>query len=149
MLSAKRKILRRILRKWFKLLNISFEHPVALYGRVVLNSQGRDLIAGRNGKNDEKRSFIALFIPENFEDDVDKRIRAVQLVTFCLISPAFFIPNIIKWSNLGSRSLAVSMVVVMAVVLTLLVLFKKIKSLGVFANLVFKVLAWHFISLPL
>ena len=96
----------------------------------------------------KKRSFVKWFIPDNLKDDVDKSVRAVQLATFCLISPAFFIPNIIKWSNLGSRPLAVSMVVVMALVLGLLVLFKKIKSLGVFANLIFTVLAWHFIFLP-
>ncbi len=95
-----------------------------------------------------KRSFIEWFIPGNLKDDVDKHIRAVQLVTFCLVSPAFFIPNIIKWSNLGSRPLAVSMAVVMVLVLTLLFSFKKIKSLGIFANLIFAVLAWHFIFLP-
>lgn len=96
----------------------------------------------------KKRSVIGWFIPDSLKDDVDKRIRSRQLVIFCLISPSFFIPNIIKWSKLGSQPLAVSVVVVMLLILLFLLLFKKIKSLGVFGNLIFAALAWHFTFLP-
>lgn len=94
------------------------------------------------------QAIIDWLIPPEVKEDVDQYIRAKQLVIFCLIGPAFFIPNIIKWKNIGSTALALSMTVVMILVVGMPFIFRYIKSLSIFANCTFAILVWHFIFLP-
>jgi hypothetical protein len=94
------------------------------------------------------QTMIDWLIPDEVRENVDQYIRAKQLVIFCLIGPAFFIPNIIKWKNVGSTALAVSMTVVMILVVGMPLLLKYMKSLAIFANCTFAILVWHFIFLP-
>jgi hypothetical protein len=94
------------------------------------------------------QSLIDWFIPIEIRKDADQYIRSKQLVIFCLISPGFFVPNIIKWSKIGSQELAISMTVVMMLVLSLSLIFKRIKSHHIFVNSVLAVLSWHFAFLP-
>ncbi len=92
--------------------------------------------------------FIDWLIPSEVKKDVDLYIRSKQLVIFCLISPAFFIPNALKWKSIGSTGLAVSMGVVMLLIAGMPFFFKYLKSLSIFANCTFAILVWHFIFLP-
>jgi len=94
------------------------------------------------------QTIIDWFIPPEVQQDIDRHIRAKQLVIFCLISPAFFLPNVIKWKNIGSTELAVSMTVVMLLVASMPFVLAQIKSLSIFANCTFAILVWHFIFLP-
>jgi methyl-accepting chemotaxis protein-like sensor len=94
------------------------------------------------------KTIFDWFIPPEIQQDVDKYIRAKQLVVFCLISPGFFLPNIIKWKNIGSTELAVSMTLVMFLVFGMPFVLRQIRSLLVFANCTFAILSWHFIFLP-
>jgi hypothetical protein len=95
------------------------------------------------------QTIVDWFIPQEIKGDMVQYLRARQFVTFCLIaSPVFFIPNIIKWKNLGSPQLAVSMTVVTIMIMVGLFLFKYIKSYKFFVNYALTLLGWHFIFLP-
>lgn len=93
-------------------------------------------------------SFVESLIPEATKGNIEDYIKARQLATFCLISPLFFIPNMIKWKQIGSNELAISMGVVMLLVLGAAFAFKYIGSLSIFTNFIIGVLTWHFIFLP-
>jgi len=94
------------------------------------------------------QTIIDWLIPPEVQENVDQYIRAKQLVIFCLIGPLFFLPNIVKWNNVGSTALTVSMTVVMILVVGMPFLFRYVKSLLIFANCTFAILVWHFIFLP-
>lgn len=56
-----------------------------------------------------RESRIDRFIPETIQCHKDKLRRARQLVVFSFLSPLFFIPNIVKWANMGHGGLCVSL----------------------------------------
>ncbi len=88
------------------------------------------------------------FIPEALRADLDTARRSRNFVVFALLSPLFFIPNIIKWYAFGSTILAASMAGVMAVVITIPFVFRRVGSIAILGNLAFAALAWHFLLLP-
>ncbi|ADK86167.1 methyl-accepting chemotaxis sensory transducer [Desulfarculus baarsii DSM 2075] len=92
--------------------------------------------------------YIEWAIPEQIKTDVDLYRRARQLVTFTMIAPLFFIYNVIKWFNLGSATLAVSMAIVGLVVTLVPLVLRLTKSFAAMGNLIFLALGWHFAILP-
>jgi hypothetical protein len=88
--------------------------------------------------------YIDWYIPEKLRLDTDAYRRAKQLVIFSHFGYLFFIPNIIKWYNIGSSTLAVSMFVVMTLVCVVSPLVLKAGSLGASGNVVMAALCWHF-----
>ncbi len=88
--------------------------------------------------------YIDWYIPERVRQDMDAYRRARQLTIFAQFGYFFFIPNIIKWYNIGSSTLAVSMFVVMIVVCIVAPLVLKAGSLVAAGNIVMGALCWHF-----
>lgn len=95
-----------------------------------------------------KNGLVNKFIPDTLQQDPDQFRRARYLIVYIFLSPAFFIPNAVKWYNLGSQTLALSMIAVMIVTIMAALLIKLTGSLIFSGNLVFTALAWHFILLP-
>ncbi|MCP3925583.1 MAG: hypothetical protein GY714_23690 [Desulfobacterales bacterium] len=93
-------------------------------------------------------SFVNSLIPETIKSNIEDSIKARQIVIFCLISPVFFIPNMIKWKKIGSTELAISNGIVMILIVGSVFIFKQLRSLNIFTNLIFAVLTCHFIFLP-
>lgn len=93
-------------------------------------------------------SYISFFTGERLARNPDQLRRAGYLVIYATLSPLFFVPNIVKWYNIGSLPLAVNMFFVMVVVLIMPGILKRTGSLAFSGNLVFGTLAWHFILLP-
>ncbi len=94
------------------------------------------------------RHLILWFVPENIQLDPDKARRARQLILFILLSPFFFIPNVLKWNRLDQPVLAVSMTIVMGVTLCGPFLFRFFRSLDLLGVWVFLPLGIHFTLLP-
>ena len=96
------------------------------------------------------KGYIDYFIPANLRVDPDIYRRTYQLIVFTQISPLFFIPNVIKWFNLGHSGLALSMACVAAVVcIGCPFAFKYSGSIKVGGNVAMAALAWHFSALPI
>ena len=94
------------------------------------------------------QSIVDWFIPDGIDKNDDLHIRLNQLILFCFIAcPIFFIPNIIKWKNLGSVRLAVSMTFVTIFIAACPFIVKYTKSISLFSNFAFSVLSWHFFFL--
>lgn len=89
--------------------------------------------------------YMNWYIPEKLRLEADSYRRAKQLIIFAHIGYLFFIPNIVKWYNIGSTTLAVSMFVVMIFV-SLVAPFslKATGSIAVPGNIVMASLCWHF-----
>jgi len=89
--------------------------------------------------------YIDWYIPETTRLDADTYRRARQLAIFSHFGYLFFIPNMIKWYNLGSPTLAVSMFFVMLLVcLASPFALKLTGSINVSGNIVMAALCWHF-----
>jgi len=89
--------------------------------------------------------YINLFIPEKLRLDNDTYRRATQIVYFSHFGIFFFIPNMIKWYNLGSPTLAISMFCVMIVVSFLApFILKTTASIAIAGNFIMAALCWHF-----
>ncbi len=89
--------------------------------------------------------YIDWYIPEKTRLDADTYRRAKQLAIFSHFGYLFFIPNMIKWYNLGSPTLAVSMFFVMMLVCLASPFALKISgSINVSGNIVMAALCWHF-----
>ena len=89
--------------------------------------------------------YIHWYIPEQARLNTDTYRRAKQLVIFSHFGYLFFIPNMIKWYNLGSPTLAVSMFFVMLLVcLASPFALKFTGSINVSGNIVMAALCWHF-----
>ena len=94
-------------------------------------------------------NYIEWYIPDNVRDDLDLYRRARQITLFTQLSYLFFIPNIIKWYNIGSKTLALSMFCVMIAVSVIgPFIFKYSRSMTVFGGIVMGALTWHFSILP-
>jgi methyl-accepting chemotaxis protein len=91
--------------------------------------------------------YIDWYIPENLRQNTDTYRRAKQLAVFSHFGFLFFIPNMIKWYNLGSPFLAVSMFCVMIVVCLVSPLVLKAGSLTGSGNVTMAALCWHFTAL--
>ncbi len=96
----------------------------------------------------DMNGLVNRFIPEHIAADPDTMRRTRYLVMFMLLSPFFYIPNILKWLNLGSGILAASMCVVMAITLFSLFIIRLAGSAQAAANITFTALFLHFILLP-
>ncbi len=89
--------------------------------------------------------YIDWYIPSSARIDTDTYRRAKQLVIFSHFGYLFFIPNIIKWYNIGSSTLAVSMFIVMLLVCILSPFaLKATGSINISGNIVMAALSWHF-----
>ena len=89
--------------------------------------------------------YINWYIPEMIKLDADTHRRAKQLVIFSHFGYLFFIPNMIKWYNIGSPTLAISMFFVMMLVcLASPFALKLTSSINVSGNIVMAALCWHF-----
>lgn len=88
--------------------------------------------------------YVNWYIPEKIRLETDTYRRAKQLVVFSHFGFLFFIPNMIKWYNLGSPFLAVSMFCVMIVVCIVSPLVLKAGSLTGSGNITMAALCWHF-----
>ena len=89
-------------------------------------------------------NYVNWFIPEKLRLDMDTYRRAKQLAIFSHFGFLFFVPNMIKWYNLGSPFLAVSMFCVMIVVCIVSPLVLKAGSLTGSGNITMAALCWHF-----
>ncbi len=93
-------------------------------------------------------SFINRFVPDRFQDNPDLERRCRYFVIYAFLSPLFFVPNAVKWYQMGHPTLGTSMMGVMIIALISPVLIRVTGSLIFSANLSFAALAWHFIFLP-
>lgn len=89
-------------------------------------------------------NYINWYIPQKLRLDLDTYRRAKQIAIFSHFGFLFFIPNIIKWYNLGSPMLALSMFVVMLFVCIVSPMTLKAGSLVAAGNIVMAALCWHF-----
>jgi len=89
--------------------------------------------------------LINWFIPESVKADSDTSRKAWQLTLFIMISPLFYLPNIVKWWRLGVSELAISMFVVMIITLIAPFVLRYTASLNLMANIVLLPLSLHFV----
>jgi hypothetical protein len=88
--------------------------------------------------------YIDWYIPENLRQDTDTYRRARQLAIFSHFGFLFFVPNIIKWYNMGSSFLAASMFGVMITVCIVSILVLKSGHMTASGNITMAALCWHF-----
>lgn len=93
-------------------------------------------------------NFLEWCIPEKVKIDPDKNRRTWQLIIFTMISPFFFIPNVIKWYKIGCIELSISMFAVMIITLLSPFVLKLTHSLNITGNIIFISFSAHFILLP-
>jgi len=91
--------------------------------------------------------LIHWFIPESVKADTDASRKAWQLTLFIMISPLFYLPNIVKWWKLGVPELAISMSVVMIITLIAPFILRYTASLNLMANTVLIPLSLHFVMM--
>ncbi len=84
----------------------------------------------------EKFVFVNRFIPYDIEQDLDRFIRAKQLLIFSFISPLIFIPFMFIWKMVGCHRLVVITFITMVAVLALAFALRYLRSLTVFTNLI-------------
>ena len=80
-------------------------------------------------------------------DNFEEYRRASTLVSVCWYGVPFFLPNIIKWANMGSRRLAVSLAVVMVWMWIMAFALRYTRSLLLAGNGMLAGLCWHFLFL--
>jgi archaellum component FlaC len=89
-------------------------------------------------------AVINWFIPEGVKADADQRRRATQMVCFIMVSPILFVPNVIKWVQLGSPELATGIFTAMVVALSGPFLLRWTRSYPLMAHTIFMALGAHF-----
>jgi len=89
--------------------------------------------------------YILWYFPQSIQQgDLNNFRRGRQFVIFTQISPLFFIPNIIKWKNIGASELAISMFCVMILMAITPFLLRATKSVAITVNFGLTCLVWHF-----
>jgi methyl-accepting chemotaxis protein len=87
------------------------------------------------------------FIPSHAKDHIDDYRRASMIVSISWYGLPFFLINIVKWANMGSRELSVSLTIVMAWVWAMAFVLKYTGSLIWSGNGMLAGLCWHFLFL--
>ena len=94
------------------------------------------------------KNIIEGFVPPELRHDKNLNRKIKRLLLLSMISPLFFIPNLIKWYAFGCTKLTISIFIVMLIVFLIPVIMKYSKSLIISGNIGFAALAWHFAYLP-
>jgi hypothetical protein len=93
-------------------------------------------------------NLLDWFISGAIRQDETACRKSRQLLISIFLLPLFFIPNIVKWHNLGCSELALSLLLVTLVIGILLpVVFKVTGSPALLGNAVMAALGWHFFYL--
>jgi len=92
-------------------------------------------------------SLVNWFIPDEIMNNFDEYRRAWTLVSVSWYGSLFILPNIVKWANMGSRRLAVSLIVVLVWLWCMAFTLRYTRSLLLAGNGMLAGLCWHYLFL--
>ncbi len=88
--------------------------------------------------------LVNWFIPAHVKADADEYRRATQIIYFIMVSPVLYVPNVLKWIQMGSPELAAGIFTGMMVSLSGPLIMRWTGSYRLMAHLIFLAMGFHF-----
>ena len=88
--------------------------------------------------------WVDWFIPAHVKADADEYRRATQIIYFIMVSPVLYVPNVLKWIQMGSPELAAGIFTGMMVSLSGPFIMRWTGSYRLMAHLIFLSMGFHF-----